>query len=157
MNITIRPFRSSDLPTLKKLTVECFDGVSLDQDIERCFGLLKGHDWRWRKARHIDDDVAANAAGIFVAESDVTLVGYVTTRVDHKAGKGWIPNLAVAAEARGQGIGRQLIEHALAYFRAEGMECVMIETMAQNAIGQHLYPACGFVEISRQAHYARKL
>jgi hypothetical protein len=33
----------------------------------------------------------------------------------------------------------------------------VIETMAQNAVGQHLYPACGFVEVARQAHFARKL
>ncbi len=24
-------------------------------------------------------------------------------------------------------------------------------------IGQHLYPACGFVEVARQVHFARRL
>lgn len=33
----------------------------------------------------------------------------------------------------------------------------MTETMAQNDAGQHLYPACGFVEVARQSHFARKL
>lgn len=157
MNFTIRFFRPPDLPAIKRLTVESFDGVSLEQDVERHFGTLNDRDWRWRKARHIDDDVAANAAGIFVAESDGVVVGYITTRVDREAGKGRIPNLAVSADARGQGIGRRLIEQALDYFRAEGLQCAMIETMAQNPIGQHLYPACGFVEVARQVHYARKL
>ena len=59
--------------------------------------------------------------------------------------------------ARSRGIGRQLIEHALAYFRREGMTFAMIETMVNNPVGQHLYPSCGFVEAGRQIHYARKL
>jgi len=85
------------------------------------------------------------------------MAGYITTRIDREAGKGRIPNLAVVAEFRGRGLGRQLIEYALDYFRAEKLVFAVIETMAQNAIGQHLYPACGFVEVARQAHFARKL
>jgi ribosomal protein S18 acetylase RimI-like enzyme len=58
---------------------------------------------------------------------------------------------------RARALGRQLIEHALEYFRAQGLAYAVIETMAQNPVGQHLYPACGFVEIARQVHFARKL
>jgi ribosomal protein S18 acetylase RimI-like enzyme len=68
-----------------------------------------------------------------------------------------VPNLAVAADCRNAGLGRRLIERALEYFRAEGLEYAVIETMARNAIGQHLYPACGFVEVARQVHFARRL
>jgi ribosomal protein S18 acetylase RimI-like enzyme len=155
--VSLRLYRPDDLEGIKRLTVASFGGVTIEENIETTLGVLNGHDWRWRKARHIDDDVAANPKGIFVAEAKGQLVGYITTRLDREAGKGRIPNLAVAAEFRGRGLGRQLIEHALEYFRAEGMAFAVIETMAQNAIGQHLYPACGFVEIARQAHFARKL
>jgi ribosomal protein S18 acetylase RimI-like enzyme len=153
----MREFRSEDLETIKRLTVESFTGVTLEQNVEQALGILNGHDWRWRKARHIDDDVAANAAGVFVAEAQGRVVGYITALLDREAGKGRIPNLAVAAECRGHGLGRQLIEHALDYFRREGMAYAMIETMAQNEIGQHLYPSCGFVEVARQVHFACKL
>lgn len=153
----IREFRPQDLDALKRLTVESFKGVTLEQDVERGLGVLNGHDWRWRKARHIDDDVAANAKGIFVAEADGRVVGYVTTRVDRESGHGRIPNLAVAEERRGEGLGRKLIEHALEYLRGEGMYYAMIETMAQNAIGNHLYPSCGFKEVARQVHFAIRL
>jgi ribosomal protein S18 acetylase RimI-like enzyme len=155
--VSIRPYGPSDLDAIKQLTVESFPGVTLEQNIEQHLGLLCGHDWRWRKARHLDEDAAANATGIFVAEAQGRIVGYITTRVDHDAGKGRIPNLAVAAEFRGQGLGRQLIERALDYFRAEGLEYAVIETMAQNAVGHHLYSACGFAEVARQVHFARKL
>lgn len=157
MDVVIRPYRPSDLPVLRELTVTAFDGVTLEQDFERVVGTPNGRDWRWRKARHIDDDVAADPAGVFVAELRGEVVGYVTTRIDREAGKGRIPNLAVAASARNLGLGRRLIEHALAHFRAAGLEYAVIETMAGNAVGNHLYPACGFVEVARQVHFARKL
>ncbi|MBI5772497.1 MAG: GNAT family N-acetyltransferase [Verrucomicrobia bacterium] len=157
MDIAIRLYRPEDLDTLKRLTVESFTGVTLEHNVEQQFGLIKGRDWRWRKARHMDEDAAANPAGIFVAEAGGKILGYITTRVDHETGKGRIPNMAVAAAARGQGLGRRLIERALDYFREQGLEYAMIETMAQNAIGNHLYPSCGFVEVARQVHFARKL
>src|SRR5262245_51898127 len=147
-SLVIRRYQPSDLEQLKKLTVESFGGVTLEQNVEEALGVLNGHDWRWRKARHIDEDVAANPSGTFVSEAAGQVVGYITTRVDREAGRGRIPNLAVAAEFRGQGLGRQLIERALEYFRAEGLEYAMIETMAQNKVGQHLYPDCGFVEVA---------
>lgn len=153
----IRLFRPDDLQALKQLTVDSFAGVTLEQNIEEKLGTLAEHDWRWRKARHVDEDVAANPAGIFVAEAEGKIVGYITTRIDPEAGRGRIPNLAVAADWRGHGLGRELIERALDYFRGLDLEYAVIETMAQNAIGHHLYQSCGFVEVARQVHFARKL
>jgi ribosomal protein S18 acetylase RimI-like enzyme/uncharacterized OsmC-like protein len=156
--MNIRPYRDSDRETLKDITREAFQGVSIEQYIEHRFGMVAGHDWRWRKARHIDDDVASAQAAVWVAEDGRgAVVGYITTRIDTAAGVGLIPNMAVRATARGEGIGRRLIEHALAQFRAAGLELARIETLDQNAVGQHLYPACGFTEIARQIHYALRL
>ena len=62
-----------------------------------------------------------------------------------------------AAAGRGQGLGRQLIEHALAHFRATGMTVAKIETLEQNPIGRHLYPSVGFIEVARQIHYVMPL
>lgn len=157
MNIIIRTFHPADLDALKCLTIESFAGVTLEQNVEAALGILNGHDWKWRKARHLDDDAAANPAGIFVAECEGAVVGYISTLIDRAAGKGRIPNLAVAAELRGQGLGRRLIEHALDYFRREGLAYAMIETMAQNEVGNHLYRSCGFAEVARQVHFARRL
>jgi ribosomal protein S18 acetylase RimI-like enzyme len=65
--------------------------------------------------------------------------------------------MAVVESARGLGLGRRLIVHALDYMREAGMKVAQIETMASNAIGQHLYPSCGFEEVARQVHFAMKL
>ncbi len=151
--MSIRPYRPSDLETLKTITAICFDGVCIDQNIELLHGLIHGQDWRWRKKRHIDDDAAINAEGIFVAEEDGQIVGYVSTRVDTAAKVGSIPNFAVLPAYQQRGIGRKLLERAVAYLAAEGMHYARIETLAQNEIGAHFYPNFGFQEVARQVHY----
>ena len=113
----IRLYAAGDLPHIKELTVAGFAGVSIDHGIEQAFGPINGHDWRWRKARHIDDDIARDAAGVFVAEDGGQIVGYVTTWQDRDGGIGHIPNLAVAVSHRNQGLGRLLLERALDHFR----------------------------------------
>jgi ribosomal protein S18 acetylase RimI-like enzyme len=154
----IRPYQPADLPALRSITVEGFTGVSIDHGMELAFGLINGHDWQWRKARHIDFDVARDPAGCFVAVDAASVVaGYITTWQDPEAGIGHIPNLAVHSAYRNHGLGRLLIEHALAYFRSVGLTHAKIETLAQNAIGNHLYPSLGFVEVARQVHFLAKL
>lgn len=162
----IRPCQAADLPTLRAITVEGFTGVSIDHGMEQAFGLINGHDWRWRKARHIDFDVARDPAGCFVAVDEKaseqgrageTIAGYITTWQDLEAGIGHIPNLAVHSAYRNHGLGRTLIAHALAHFRACGLTHAKIETLAQNAVGNHLYPSLGFVEVARQVHFLAKL
>lgn len=64
----IRVYTESDREHLQDITAQCFVGVSVEHAIEQRYGLIAGKDWQWRKARHIDADVAANAAGIWVAE-----------------------------------------------------------------------------------------
>lgn len=159
----IRSYQPSDLAILRFLTIEGFSGVSIDHAIEQTFGEINGHEWRWRKMRHIDEDVARQTAAVFVAESDPDeegareVIGYVTTWLDREAGIGHIPNLAVSPDHRNQGLGRALLEHALNHFRSVGLTHAKIETLAQNAVGNHLYPSLGFVEVARQVHFVAKL
>lgn len=157
MDLHIRHYRPTDLETIKRLTVAGFDGVSIDRNIEDQFGPINNRDWRWRKTRHIDFDVARDADGVFVAELNGEVVGYITTFRDHDAGMGLIPNLAVDSRQRGRGIGRKLIEFALNNFRESGLTHAKIETLDQNEIGQGLYPSLGFREVARQIHYCMAL
>ena len=149
----IRRYRHTDLETLKTITAICFDGVCIDQNIEQLYGLIHGNDWRWRKKRHIDDDAAINDAGILVAEMDGQIVGYITTRIDTATKVGGIPNFAVLPDYQNRGIGRKLLQEAVAYLAAAGMHYARIETLAQNDVGAHFYPQFGFQEVARQVHY----
>jgi ribosomal protein S18 acetylase RimI-like enzyme len=158
MDIVIRPYRETDRATLEALTVAAFDGVSIDQNIDRLLGPIAGRDWRWRKTQHLAFDIDNGAEVAVAAEHDSDRpVGYITCHFQRESKTGWIHNMAVAAECRGQGLGRRLLEHALARFRAEGMTIAQIETIEQNAIGCHLYPALGFREVARKIYYAMPL
>ena len=153
----IRPFRPEDLDAMKQITVAAFAPVSIDRNIEQQFGKLNQKDWSWCKTRQIEADCQVNPAGVLVAEIGGEVVGYVTCRVDRETLVGSIPNLAVQVDLHRQGIGRKLLESALVYFRAEGMNHARIETLQQNPIGQSLYPDLGFQEIARQIYYMMTL
>src|SRR5689334_23219251 len=115
--LEIRPFQPGDLERLQEITVESFEGVSIDRNIEGRFGLVAGRDWKARKAHDIALDAQANPAGIFVAEEDGRIAGYITTRIDPFTRIGRIPNLAVDPRFRNRGIASALIERSLEYMR----------------------------------------
>ena len=155
--MTIRPFRPGDLPRVREITVNSFEGVSIDRNIERHFGPVGGRDWRERKARDVTTDCEVQPEGVFIAETEGEVVGYITTRLDRFTGIGRIPNLAVDERFRGQGLGSELIQFAIDWMRGQGMSMAKIETLEQNERGQALYPRFGFREVARQIHYVMPL
>lgn len=155
--ISIRPHRPDDIAILTAIMVDAFEGVSIDQGIENVFGQINGHDWKWRKARHLADDLQRDPEGILVAEYDGRIVGFVSTWMDREAGIGHIPNISLVPDMRGQGLGRRLLELALDRFRQAGMTHAKIETLVQNEIGNHLYQSVGFEEVARQVHFVADL
>lgn len=155
--MTIRDYQSADYEVLRSILADAFGGVSIDEGIEREFGAIAGHDWRWRKARHFDDDLARPEAAVFVTEEDGQPVGLITTWIDREAGIGHIPNVAFRREYQGKGLGRRLIRHALEHFRGQGIFHAKIETLVQNDVGHHLYTSVGFREVARQIHFVADL
>ena len=153
----IRKYRSSDLEILKQITMICFEEVSIDKNIQDRVGVIAGLDWKQRKAFHIDEDVAQDAQGVFVAESQQEIAGYITTKTNDQTRIGDIPNLAVLPRFRRQGIARRLVLVALEHLKIKGMLYTRIATLDQNAIGANFYPQEGFVEVARQIHYLRPL
>ena len=154
--MTIRPFRESDRDALHRLTVECF-GNSMHVTVDEVFGPPKGIGWQSRKIADVNADCEANADGVFVAEEDGEVVGFITTRLDPATGIGHIANLAVGLAQQGRGIGSALLRTALASLSAQGMTHARIETLERNVVGRHLYPKVGFREIARQIYYMTKI
>lgn len=153
----LRVYNPRDLERILDITVEAFDGVSIDQNIAKLLGANGSPGWEDLKRQAIREDIEANPDGIFVAEIAGEVVGYITTRINMGALEGRIPNLAVDSRFRGLGIGRALIQKALDYFRSQGLRRARIETLEQNEIGRGLYPKMGFKEVARQIHYAMNL
>lgn len=156
-DVLIRGYRPADAVRVKAITVEGFEPVSIEAGIDRAWPGLLPVSWGERKWRAMQPELAGHPERCFVAELEGEVVGYVTTTIVPEHTVGRIPDLAVDARARGHGIGRKLIEHALAFFRAQGLRLARIETLAHNEVGRHLYPSAGFVEVARQVHYVMPL
>ncbi|MEX2582146.1 MAG: ribosomal protein S18-alanine N-acetyltransferase [Gemmatimonadota bacterium] len=65
-------------------------------------------------------------------------------------------NVAVAAEERGQGIGKRLIEGAIDLIRARGARECFLEVRESNALARALYEECEFREVGRRRKYYSK-
>jgi len=59
--------------------------------------------------------------------------------------KGQIPLVGVSKDARGKGIGRELIESALNKFGDWGIKKIIVETQMTNIPALSLYQSCGFI------------
>jgi ribosomal protein S18 acetylase RimI-like enzyme len=155
--LSIRLFQATDLPVLKRLTIEGFVGVGVDYLIEQRWPGESLLDWGERKWRGTERDLTSHPDWCFVAERNGEVVGYITTTLSEATRQGHVIDMAVDAALRGQGIGRALLLYALDVFRRQGMTIARIETLSVNAIGAHLYPSVGFELVTTQNHYAMKL
>ena len=155
--ITIRGYERRDNDRIRELTLEGFDGVSIDQNADALLGLDTEPLWETRKWAGVKAELEASPSNHFVAVLEGEVIGYITTNPQPSAGIGQIPNMAVDARYRRRGVASRLIEHALEHLRSCGMRVAKIETLVQNAQGQTLYPRFGFREVARQIHYVRRL
>jgi ribosomal-protein-alanine N-acetyltransferase len=102
-------------------------------------------------------ELVGNPAVYFVCArtaADRIVLGYVVAWF--VAGEGQIANLAVARDVCGQGIGKQLLDAALAEGRARGAECVYLEVRDSNERARQLYRSRGFEEVGRRRGYYRR-
>lgn len=89
----------------------------------------------WQRCLQLQPD------GCFVAERDGVAVGTVTTCIFGPIA--WIAMVLVDVAHRGQGIGRTLLDHALAFLDGRGISSVRLDA---TPLGRTLYEKRGFVE-----------
>jgi ribosomal-protein-alanine N-acetyltransferase len=130
----IRPVQPSDLGALVALDAAIFEPpyqLASGELIELM--VTSGH------------FVVAEAAG---QGGQRPLLGYACA--DVLVDTGLIIRLAVHPDAQRQGIGRALLNQALAYCHGAGAQRVTINTQESNAASLHLYEQCGFRRIGRR-------
>lgn len=86
-----------------------------------------------------------------VAEEGGKLVGYVGSQ--SVAPESDLMNLAVAPEARGKGIARELMLELMRRLHERGMQTLTLEVRVSNAPAIALYTKLGFVQIGRRPRY----
>jgi ribosomal protein S18 acetylase RimI-like enzyme len=102
--------------------------------------VLRDADKRPAIARYL----RRNPKTSFVWEADGVLVGAVLA--GHDGRRGFLHHLAVAPEHRRRGVGRALVEHALAALAKQSIEKCHIMVLPANAAARKFWKNLGWVE-----------
>jgi ribosomal protein S18 acetylase RimI-like enzyme len=92
-----------------------------------------------------------DASRVTVRDGAVTGICTLELRANLRrlAAEAWIPELVVAEQARGQGIGAALLDSALADAMSEGANSATLESGARRKAAHALYRTAGFTEAGR--------
>ena len=85
--------------------------------------------------------------GLWIAESEAEPVGSVTL-ADEGRGMARLGHVVLSPEARGHGLGRRLVEGALARAREARYERIELTTFSELTAAARIYRAAGFVRVS---------
>src|SRR5215218_2852488 len=93
----------------------------------------------------IRDYLARNPGMSCVAETRDMMVG--AALCGHDGRRGFVYHLAVAAECRGSGVGRMLLQHCTSRLRAAGIRRAIILVAGDNSLGRQFWIRNGWEEI----------
>jgi ribosomal-protein-alanine N-acetyltransferase len=104
----------------------------------------------WSMA-NFEDSLSSNYEAWILRDRDGELLGYflLMAVVDESH----LLNVAVSAEKQGQGLGRFLLNQAVACSRGLGMESVLLEVRPSNTRALQIYERYGFKQIGRRKGY----
>ena len=100
----------------------------------------------------IENSCTGSAAGVVVARSDESAVGYVTCEIP-EAGLGSLGLVAVAQGEAGRGHGGRMVRGSLGWLGGKGCSRIQVVTQARNVNGARLYEANGFRTIRVENSY----
>lgn len=153
----VRPARAADLPAIGRLAtmlVEVHHAFDPQRFLRPTPRTAAGY------AAYIGAQLEAPEATILVAQRNGAVVGYLYAAVEGvdwislRGPAGIVHDVAVDPGHRGHGIGRLLMEAALAELAARGAPRVLLSTAEGNTGAQRLFAELGFrrtmIEMTRE-------
>lgn len=138
-NGIIRCVRREDIPYLKNASKGMFGNTRFYFDGNFSRDLCDELYSEW-----IELSCGGYADMVFVADSDNSVLGFVSCHADMENLVGSIGLAGVFKEAYGRGIGTALVERAIEWFIERGLREVTVVTQGRNIAAQRLYQSCGF-------------
>ena len=113
-----------------------------------------GYDFNATERRNIQTRLRQGDGLHLVAEAGGRLVGVLDVTPQDWNNTAWIWNLMLDTSVRGQGLGRELFQRAVAWARRQGYRAVMLETQTNNVPACKFYARMGCqIEGIREAYY----
>jgi ribosomal protein S18 acetylase RimI-like enzyme len=134
----VRPAAEGDLPALQDMAGTVFTYSRFLADPHFSGAQVEAFHRQW-----ITNLCNGLAQTVLVLDAGGAVAGFVSCAVD--GGDGRIPLIATSAAHRRRGVGRALIDGALAWFRSSGATRVYVKTQAANVPAINLYERAGFV------------
>ncbi|MFC3282954.1 GNAT family N-acetyltransferase [Litchfieldella rifensis] len=126
MTASLRPARPSDLDALCRLEMDCFDGDRFSR--RQLAHLLKG----------------ANAVTWMAVDADDRPLGYGTLLFRRNSRVARLYSFCVDPQARGEGLGRRLLEALEREARQRDLALITLEVRADNRVAMGLYRRMGY-------------
>lgn len=145
--ITIRAARDEDVPVLGRYGTQLM-ALHHQWDPKRFIAMgtgTKASYARWLRSQLEKPDVV-----VLAAEQEKTIVGYAYASLEGydymalRGPAGVIHDLFVDPKRRNQGIGRMLLDAAIAELRERGADLIVLSTAHRNEAAQRLFAAAGF-------------
>ena len=133
--MTIRPATPADIPAILAVERACTTAA------------------HWGESEYLHVFNAGATPRILLVAEESTVVGFIMVRTISPEWE--LENIAVAPDARGRGIGSELLSAALAQARHRHAKSLTLEVRASNAAARALYRSAGFAEVGqRRGYYA---
>jgi len=144
---TIRPATAADLPALGKLGA-LLVRAHHDFDAKRFISATPETEggYSWFLGTQLDQPTIC----VLVAEDAGEVIGYTYAGVEGRdymslrGPAGVLYDVVVDPTHRKHGVGRQLVESALAFLKGHGSRQAVLSTATQNAAAQRLFESVGF-------------
>jgi dTDP-4-amino-4,6-dideoxy-D-galactose acyltransferase len=145
----IRPIQPHDLPGLQAMARTGHRETRFFSDSH--FPRERAEDLY---ATWIALEAQGRAQMVLVAASEMNQPqGYVTCHLNPVRREGQVGLVGVSPEVRGMGIGKNLGQDAIGWFKAQGADKITVVTQGNNQAAQRLYQECGFVSRNLQLWY----
>lgn len=111
-------------------------------------------------ASYLSDDEIAAAIGdgprlVLTARLDGRPAGYLVAKDEVTMDELYVDYLGVDPAARGRGLGRALLQHAMRWAEGRGRSCAVLTVRQDRAEALSLYLQCGFRQVRAGVHWRR--
>jgi ribosomal protein S18 acetylase RimI-like enzyme len=150
--LTIRKAKRSDVPALLLLWRELFDHHTSFGHTDRKLSplLQRGRETARRFAAWAGKNIGSKKGVVYLAEVDGRPAGYVLAFIKPNPFNlrikklGYIDQLVVKKELRGQGISSALNRMAIEWFRSKRIRHLSLHVLEPNRVAQSIYRKWGF-------------